>query len=191
MSMNDKLAEAIKRHGFDANQAAYEGWNIFECGPPRVGIQKIDDMDRFETDYEAICHVVERARQGSPNHVAALRVINDTDRYTQQDYADVTWDALVLWAEPARMTHEEDEIARFWRTMLALLLVLTGLGLVMGLGAAWAMVGWEKLDGSGVTITALTVVAWAMAMRLTRLNFRPDAPWSDMLPRWMVRMWRD
>lgn len=67
-----------------------EGWAVFGCGlyrdgTPRVELQRIGCPDdgsepRFEDDQDAWRHVVNRAREGSALHLAALGLIDVFER---------------------------------------------------------------------------------------------------------------
>lgn len=54
--------------------AAVEGWDVFECGSSLFQIQRDDDDSTFTDDYDAVLHVIERARAGSDLHRRALLI---------------------------------------------------------------------------------------------------------------------
>lgn len=61
----------------DSALAQREGWDLFECYPPRpagnnLALEKLDEAEMFESDYEAWDHVVSRADESSVLHTKAL-----------------------------------------------------------------------------------------------------------------------
>ena len=65
---------------FDNTQAYTEGWVLFNDGE----IQMLDESPIFETDIEALNHVIECAKYGSQYHIKALDIhnsANKTDRF--------------------------------------------------------------------------------------------------------------
>lgn len=76
-------------HAFRCDLAQAEGWDVFDCGlredgTPRIEIQRLDSVapgqPRFRTDGAAWEHVMERALEGSALHLAALAMLDPTER---------------------------------------------------------------------------------------------------------------
>ena len=75
---------------FDTLAARGEGWTIRHCGyyedgPDKIQLQRLDHplhhgCPAFRDDGEVWQHVVERARLGSPLHLAALTLIDRRER---------------------------------------------------------------------------------------------------------------
>ncbi len=74
---------------FRSHLAQVEGWDVFDCGlredgTPRIEIQRLDSVasgePRFRTDGAAWEHVVARALEGSALHLAALAMLDATER---------------------------------------------------------------------------------------------------------------
>ena len=75
--------------GYDFRHAHAEGWDVFDCGlredgSPRIELQRLDNpacgTPLFSGDDAAWQHVVDRARQGSELHIAALRMVDPVER---------------------------------------------------------------------------------------------------------------
>ena len=64
---------------FDQTQAESEGWCVTECTGSSyypdgwMDIQKNDESEMFENDWDALAFVALRAASGSPYHRAAIR----------------------------------------------------------------------------------------------------------------------
>lgn len=76
-------------HALQCELAQAEGWDVFDCGrredgTPRIEIQRLDGVapgqPRFRTDRAAWEHVVARALEGSALHLAALAMLDPTER---------------------------------------------------------------------------------------------------------------
>ena len=74
---------------YDMKAAQTEGWLVSQVdggvrkdGTPWMEIQKYDDdpASRFKCDESAWAHVVTRARGGSELHIAALNMVDPTER---------------------------------------------------------------------------------------------------------------
>ena len=74
---------------FWSDFARAEGWDVSECGlrddgTPRIEIQRLDSVapgqPRFRTDGAAWEHVVTRALESSALHLAALAMLDPTER---------------------------------------------------------------------------------------------------------------
>jgi hypothetical protein len=74
---------------YDMNAAMSEGWLVSQVdsgvrkdGTPWMEIQKHDEdpADTFKCDESAWAHVVCRARGGSALHIAALNMVDPTER---------------------------------------------------------------------------------------------------------------
>lgn len=63
----------------DQGVAEAEGWGIFDCrlvfGPDEFRIEKLDEADVFDSDYDAQQFVLERASAGSAFHRMALLIL--------------------------------------------------------------------------------------------------------------------
>lgn len=70
------IMEWTQDHHRHANR---QGWNVFIVSyePAVCKIQKIDEMDVFESDDEAIKFVVKSAASGDPVCQAALQIAGD------------------------------------------------------------------------------------------------------------------
>ena len=70
---------------FNQEWALAEGWGVFEAGQredgsERIEIQRLDDACVFNNDEKVWRHVVDRARQGSSLHRAALNLVDPRER---------------------------------------------------------------------------------------------------------------
>lgn len=199
---NERLSQLTRALGFDSEAAQREGWDVFDCGvypPPdgvewpaqatgrqRVEIQRYDEAGVFETDADAICFVISKARQGYHNHRTALLIVDEIDPYASAWVGECAHRQLI--ERPVEVLRSDPRV-HFWRTMLAFLCTIVFVGMLLGYAMAWTLVGWSQLNEGSWQIPALALLLCVPILRLTSLNHNPAATWADLLPRWIVRMW--
>lgn len=57
-------------------RALKQGWSVFNNGTYGLGIERYDVADRFDSDNAALLYVMNRAINGDPVAIAALRYID-------------------------------------------------------------------------------------------------------------------
>lgn len=66
----------------DEPQAMAEGWCVFDVDREYAAleIQKVDEMEKWDSDDAALGHVFESAMKGSPLHWRAIRAVLESRR---------------------------------------------------------------------------------------------------------------
>lgn len=67
-------AGIVPATGYDPTAAIAEGWRLVDRGDGVREIQRVDYPETFDSDYEALCFVRERAAGRSVPHIVALNL---------------------------------------------------------------------------------------------------------------------
>lgn len=90
---------------FDELRANKEGWCISNSSEGWMAVQKLDSMDTFSTDREAVAYVYWEAVDGSPLHRKAIRYTVAGGPAKQEEYF-VSWE-IELGASSAEAAAEQ------------------------------------------------------------------------------------